>query len=92
MESKACPPPIPRPPRVKISASDYIDFSHSVELQGHAIKNQDLLVASGVTSLKGTDALTAVDEDIEAAVWVPPPFHSHVLTRPLSRPVEESAG
>jgi syntaxin 16 len=40
-------------------------------LQGHAIKNQDLLVASGVTSLKGTDALTAVDEDIEAAVWAP---------------------
>ncbi|KAI9459083.1 t-SNARE [Russula earlei] len=39
------------------------------KLQGHAIKNQDLLVASGVTSLKGTDALTAVDEDIEAAVW-----------------------
>lgn len=37
------------------------------KLQGHAIKNQDLLVASGVTSLKGTDALTAVDEDIEAA-------------------------
>jgi len=36
-------------------------------LQGHAIKNQDLLLASGVTSLKGTDALTAVDEDIEAA-------------------------
>jgi len=37
------------------------------KLQGHAIKNQDLLVASGVTSLKGTDALNAVDEDIEAA-------------------------
>ncbi|KAI0298600.1 t-SNARE [Russula brevipes] len=41
------------------------------KLQGHAIKNQDLLIASGVTSLKGTDALTAVDEDIEAAVWAP---------------------
>jgi len=37
------------------------------KLQGHAIKNQDLLVASGVTSLKGSDALNAVDEDIEAA-------------------------
>jgi syntaxin 16 len=52
-------------------------------LQGHAIKNQDLLVASGVTSLKGSDALTAVDEDIEAAVRVPPHFsgtRSHVLT------------
>jgi syntaxin 16 len=41
-------------------------------LQGHAIKNQDLLVASGVTSLKGTDALNAVDEDIEAAVCASP--------------------
>ncbi|KAI0305601.1 t-SNARE [Multifurca ochricompacta] len=37
------------------------------KLQGHAIKNQDLLVASGVTSLRGSDALTAVDEDVEAA-------------------------
>ncbi|KAI0268709.1 t-SNARE [Gloeopeniophorella convolvens] len=37
------------------------------KLQGHAIKNQDLLVASGVTSLKGSDAMTAVDEDMEAA-------------------------
>ncbi len=45
----------------------------SSELQGHAIKNQDLLVASGVTSLKGSDALTAVDEDIEAAVSVTTP-------------------
>ena len=45
-----------------------------LELQGHAIKNQDLLVASGVTSLKGSDALTAVDEDIEAAVRVPAPI------------------
>jgi len=36
-----------------------------------------------VTSLKGSDALTAVDEDIEAAVRVPPHFfstRSHVLT------------
>ena len=58
-------------------------FLHSSALQGHAIKNQDLLVASGVTSLKGSDALTAVDEDIEAAVRVPPQFsdsRSHVPT------------
>ncbi len=36
-----------------------------------------------MTSLKGSDALTAVDEDIEAAVRVPPHFfstRSHVLT------------
>ncbi|KAI0049837.1 t-SNARE [Auriscalpium vulgare] len=37
------------------------------KLQGHAIKNQDLLVASGVTSLKGPEALSALDEDVEAA-------------------------
>jgi syntaxin 16 len=38
------------------------------ELQGHAIKNQDLLIASGTISLKGSEGMTAVDEDIEAAV------------------------
>ncbi|KAI0311963.1 t-SNARE [Amylostereum chailletii] len=37
------------------------------KLQGHAIKNQDLLIASGVTSLKGSEALSAVDEDVAAA-------------------------
>ena len=40
------------------------------ELQGHAIKNQDLLVASGAISLKGSEGLSAVDEDIEAATAV----------------------
>ena len=40
------------------------------ELQGHAIKNQDLLVASGAVSLKGSEGLSAVDEDIEAATAV----------------------
>ncbi|KAF7792394.1 hypothetical protein EIP86_003431 [Pleurotus ostreatoroseus] len=37
------------------------------KLQGHAIKNQDLLVASGAISLKGSEGLTAVDEDVAAA-------------------------
>jgi syntaxin 16 len=50
------------------------------KLQGHAIKNQDLLVASGVTSLKGSDALTAVDEDIEAA------SHSQLVDQQLLEP------
>jgi hypothetical protein len=36
------------------------------ELQGHAIKNQDLLIASGALSLKGSDSLTALEEDVEA--------------------------
>ncbi|KAF8844689.1 t-SNARE [Paxillus ammoniavirescens] len=36
-------------------------------LQGHAIKNQDLLLASGTISSSGSEGLTAVDEDVEAA-------------------------
>ncbi|KIP10855.1 hypothetical protein PHLGIDRAFT_64734 [Phlebiopsis gigantea 11061_1 CR5-6] len=37
------------------------------KLQGHAIKNQDLLIASGAVSLKGSEGLSAVDEDMAAA-------------------------
>ncbi|PPQ98614.1 hypothetical protein CVT24_003947 [Panaeolus cyanescens] len=37
------------------------------KLQGHAIKNQDLLVASGVIHLRGSDGMSAVDDDIQAA-------------------------
>ncbi|KAI0344848.1 t-SNARE [Trametopsis cervina] len=37
------------------------------KLQGHAIKNQDLLIASGAISSRGTEGLSAVDEDVEAA-------------------------
>ncbi|EJF65068.1 t-SNARE [Dichomitus squalens] len=37
------------------------------KLQGHAIKNQDLLAASGAVSLKGSAGMSALDEDIEAA-------------------------
>ena len=40
------------------------------ELQGHAIKNQDLLAASGAVSLKGSAGLSALDEDVEAAAAV----------------------
>lgn len=39
-----------------------------LELQGHATKNQDLLLASGTVSLKGSEGLNAVDDDIMAAV------------------------
>lgn len=39
-----------------------------LELQGHAIKNQDLLIASGTISSKGSEGMSAVDDDIEAAV------------------------
>ncbi|KAJ7579255.1 t-SNARE [Mycena floridula] len=37
------------------------------KLQGHAIKNQDLLIASGAISLKGPEGMSAVDDDVEAA-------------------------
>lgn len=37
------------------------------KLQGHAIKNQDLLVASGTLSLCGSEGLSAVDDDVAAA-------------------------
>ncbi|EGN99770.1 hypothetical protein SERLA73DRAFT_52726 [Serpula lacrymans var. lacrymans S7.3] len=36
-------------------------------LQGHAIKNQDLLIASGTITSRGLEGMTAVDEDVEAA-------------------------
>jgi hypothetical protein len=51
-----------------ISAITDISLSALIELQGHATKNQDLLLASGTISLKGTDGLNAVDDDIMAAV------------------------
>ncbi|KAH9485390.1 t-SNARE affecting a late Golgi compartment protein 2 [Psilocybe cubensis] len=37
------------------------------KLQGHATKNQDLLLASGAISLKASDAMSALDDDIQAA-------------------------
>jgi len=37
------------------------------KLQGHAIKNQDLLIASGTLSTKGFDGMSAVDDDMAAA-------------------------
>ncbi|KIY50352.1 t-SNARE, partial [Fistulina hepatica ATCC 64428] len=46
------------------------------KLQGHAIKNQDLLIASGTLSLKGLEGMSAVDDDVEAA--------SHTRTQSLS--------
>jgi hypothetical protein len=42
--------------------------SSPIGLQGHAIKNQDLLIASGSLSLKGQEGLSAVDDDLQAAV------------------------
>lgn len=35
-------------------------------LQGHAIKNQDLLIASGAISLHGSEGMSAVEEDMAA--------------------------
>ena len=37
-----------------------------IELQGHAIKNKDLLAASGAITLKGADSLDELQEDEQA--------------------------
>ncbi|KZT57752.1 t-SNARE [Calocera cornea HHB12733] len=37
------------------------------KLQGHSIKNQDLLIASGAISLKGAESMTAVEDDLQAS-------------------------
>ncbi|KAF8326604.1 t-SNARE, partial [Cantharellus anzutake] len=37
------------------------------KLQGHAIKNQDLLIASGVISSKGIDKMNEVEDDMQAS-------------------------
>lgn len=54
--------------------------SHSLELSGHAAKNQDLLVASGAIHLQGSDGLSAVDDDIQAVVCERVPETYTVLT------------
>lgn len=37
-------------------------------LQGHAIKNKDLLVASGAVTLKGSEGMSDLYEDVQVAV------------------------
>lgn len=39
-----------------------------LELQGHSIKNQDLLVAAGTVSLNSADGVMALEDDMNAAV------------------------
>jgi len=51
------------------------------KLQGHAIKNQDLLVASGTISLKGSEGMSAVDDDVAAA--------AHTQVQSLSGPSQD---
>ncbi|OJT12299.1 t-SNARE affecting a late Golgi compartment protein 2 [Trametes pubescens] len=50
------------------------------KLQGHAIKNQDLLAASGAVSLKGSAGMSALDEDVEAAAA----SHQDVVVRQMT--------
>ncbi|KAF9460701.1 t-SNARE [Collybia nuda] len=52
------------------------------KLQGHAIKNQDLLIASGTISLKGSEGMNAVDDDVAAA--------SHTQSRSISLSQQQS--
>jgi hypothetical protein len=42
----------------------------TAELQGHSIKNKDLLAASGAITLRGTDSYDALAEDEEAVSGV----------------------
>ncbi|KAJ6499284.1 syntaxin-like t-SNARE protein TLG2 [Mycena sanguinolenta] len=51
------------------------------KLQGHAIKNQDLLIASGTISLKGSEGMSAVDDDVAAA--------THTQVQSLSSPSQD---
>jgi syntaxin 16 len=37
-------------------------------LQGHAIKNKDLLVASGAVTLRGSEGMSDLYEDVQVAV------------------------
>ncbi|KAJ7703179.1 t-SNARE [Mycena rosella] len=50
------------------------------KLQGHAIKNQDLLIASGTISLNGSEGMSAVDDDVAAAVRL----YTHTQVQSLS--------
>jgi syntaxin 16 len=63
--------PIPRRRLIKDTAPKFAPRSSPIGLQGHAIKNQDLLIASGSLSLKGQEGLSAVDDDLQAAVCAP---------------------
>lgn len=42
------------------------DTSSPTELQGHAIKNKDLLAASGAITLKGADSFDELEADEQA--------------------------
>lgn len=56
-------------PRQRLISGNASFLSYSpTGLQGHAIKNQDLLIASGSLSLKGQEGLSAVDDDLQVAV------------------------
>lgn len=54
------------------------------ELQGHAIKNKDLLAASGAITLKGSDVLDELQEDEQAV-------RHHSMLQPELTPVPKSA-
>ncbi|KAK7057175.1 syntaxin-like t-snare protein tlg2 [Favolaschia claudopus] len=60
------------------------------KLQGHAIKNQDLLIASGTISLTGSEGMSAVDDDVAAAVRLRtspvPALLTHTQVQSLSSP------
>ena len=68
LESACAPFLCPFSIRLSVTLSTHSCICHNSGLQGHAIKNQDLLIASGTIALKGQEGLSAVDEDLQAAV------------------------
>jgi hypothetical protein len=56
-----------------------------IELQGHAIKNKDLLAASGAITLRGPESFDELQEDEQAVSTL------HNLTPHLSMPASRAS-
>ncbi|KAJ7346636.1 syntaxin-like t-SNARE protein TLG2 [Mycena albidolilacea] len=69
--------------RTRLYTQSLFTYDLPTELQGHAIKNQDLLIASGTISLKGSEGMSAVDDDVAAAT------HTQVQSQSLSGPSQD---
>ncbi|KIK28035.1 hypothetical protein PISMIDRAFT_629097 [Pisolithus microcarpus 441] len=48
-------------------------------LQGHVIKHQDVLIASGTISSRGSEGLSALDDDVQAAAQIMETDQTHDL-------------
>jgi len=66
------------------SLLDFVNFFWT-GLQGHAIKNQDILVASGAVRLRGSEGISALEEDVQfvSPAHLPFPYLSNLPAIPL---------